>query len=140
MSTNYDARGEPVEGRPLSSVGDLLADITRDISTLMRQEVALAKAEVRESAQTAGKGVGMLGGAALAGYFALLFLSVALWWALGDLVGLGWSAVIVAVIWAVIAAILAAVGRREVKQVKGIPQTVETTKEIPEALKGNEQP
>jgi len=140
MSTNFDARGEPVEGRPLSSVGELLGDISRDLSTLMRQEVELAKAEIRESAQNAGKGAGMLGAAGVAGHFVLLFLSVALWWALGDLVGLGWSALIVAALWAVVAAVLASMGRREIKQVKGLPRTVETTKEIPDALKGHEKP
>ena len=98
MSTDYDARGEPVEGRPLGSVGELLGDISRDISTLMRQEVALAKAEVRESARHAGTGAGLLGGAALGANFVLLFLSLALWWALGEGagLGLGWSALIVA--------------------------------------------
>jgi len=140
MSTNFDARGEPVEGRPLSSVGELLGDISRDLSTLMRQEVELAKAEIRESAQNAGKGAAMLGAAGVAGHFVLLFLSVALWWALGDLVGLGWSALIVAALWAVVAAVLASMGRREIKQVKGLPRTVETTKEIPDALKGHEKP
>ena len=142
MSTDYDARGEPVEGRPLSSVGELLGDITRDISTLMRQEVALAKAEVRESARNAGAGAGMLGGAALGANYVLLFLSLALWWALGtgaDL-GLGWAALVVAAIWAVIAAVLAVVGRTKVQQVKGVPRTVETTKEIPDALKGRDNP
>ena len=150
MSIEYDVRGEPprvetirttdepVEGRSLSSVGDLLSNISRDFSTLVQQEVALAKAEVRESAKDAGKGAGMLGGAGVAGHFALLFLSVALWWALGDWVGLGWSAVIVAVLWAIIAAILASIGRREMKKVSGVPRTVETTKQIPDALKGHE--
>ncbi|KRE40825.1 phage holin family protein [Knoellia sp. Soil729] len=150
MSSEYDVRGEPprvetirttdepVEGRSLSSVGDLLSNISRDFSTLVQQEVALAKAEVRESAKDAGKGAGMLGGAGVAGHFALLFLSVALWWALGDAVGLGWSAVIVAVLWAIIAAILASIGRREMKKVSGVPRTVETTKQIPDALKGHE--
>lgn len=140
MSTDYDARGEPVEGRPLGSVGELLGDISRDISTLMRQEVALAKAEVRESARNAGTGAGLLGGAAVGAHFVLLFLSLALWWALGEGadLGLGWSALIVAAIWAVIAAVLAVVGRNKVQQVKGVPRTVETTKEIPDALKGRD--
>ena len=72
----------------------------------MRQELELAKAELQQSASRAGKGAGMLGGAAVAGYFVLLFLSVALWWAIGSATGLGWSALIVAVIWAIIAAVL----------------------------------
>ena len=58
------------------SLGERLGNVTRDISTLMRQEVALAKAEVSESASRAGKGVGMLAGAAVAGFFVLMFLSI----------------------------------------------------------------
>src|SRR5690349_19214839 len=124
--------------RSLSNVGEIFADISRDLSTLIRQETELAKAELRESATRAGKGAGMLGGAGVSGHFVLLFLSIALWWGLGNGIGRAWSALVVAVIWAVIAAVLASIGRREIKQVKGIPQTTETAREIPDALKGNE--
>ncbi|MBT2520875.1 phage holin family protein [Arthrobacter sp. ISL-28] len=120
-----------------NSLGELLGDVTRDLSTLMRQELELAKAEAKQSATRAGKGGGMLAGAGVAGHFVLAFLSVALWWALGTLIGLGWSAVVVAVIWAIIAAILASVGRKELKAIKGMPQTVETVQEIPPTLKPN---
>jgi Putative Actinobacterial Holin-X, holin superfamily III len=122
-----------------TSLGDLLGEVTRDLSTLIRQEMALARAELKESAGKAAKGAGTLGGAAYAAGMAVLFLSIALWWALGDLIGLGWSAVIVAVLWAVIALILYTVGRKEIKQIEGAPQTVETLKEIPETLKRNEE-
>ncbi|MCT9872045.1 phage holin family protein [Paenarthrobacter aurescens] len=118
-------------------LGELLGDLTRDVSTLMRQEVELAKAELKESATKAGKGAGMLGGAAYAGHITVLFLSIALWWALGQLVGLGWSALIVAVIWGIVAAVLAAKGRKELNAIKGMPQTAETVKKIPPALKPN---
>jgi len=80
---------EQVSEQP--SVGVLLADVTRDISDLMRQELELAKAEARQSATRAGAGAGMLGGAAVAGHFVLLFLSIALWWGLGNAIGRGWS-------------------------------------------------
>jgi len=124
--------------RSLSNVGELFADISRDLSTLIRQETELAKAELRQSASRAGKGAGMLGGAAMAGHFVLLFLSITLWWGLGNHIGRAWSALVVAVVWAIIAAVLASIGRREIKQVNGIPQTTETAREIPDALKGNE--
>jgi hypothetical protein len=120
-----------------TSLGDLLGEVSRDISTLMRQEVELAKAEAKESATRAGKGGGMLAGAGVAGHFVLLFLSVALWYALGELMGLGWSAVVVAVLWGIIAAVLASIGRKELKAIKGMPQTVETVQEIPPTLKPN---
>ena len=124
--------------RSLSNVGEIFADISRDLSTLIRQETELAKAEMRQSATKAAKGAGMLGGAGVAGHFVLLFLSVALWWGLGNETGRGWSALVVAALWALIAAVLAAIGKHELTQVKGIPQTTQTAREIPDALKGNE--
>jgi hypothetical protein len=121
-----------------SSLGELLGEVTRDLSTLMRQEVELAKAEAKQSATKAGKGAGMLGGAGVAGHFVLIFLSLALMFALGALMPLGWAAVIVAVIWGIIAAVLASIGRKELKQIKGLPQTGETLSEIPPTLKPGE--
>ena len=118
-----------------SSLGDLLGDVTRDMSTLMRQELELAKVELKQSATRAGKGSGMLAGAGVAGNYVLLFLSLALWWALGTVMGLGWSAVVVAVIWGIVAAVLASIGRKELKAIKGMPQTAETLQEIPPTLK-----
>ncbi|NED96570.1 phage holin family protein [Phytoactinopolyspora alkaliphila] len=125
--------------RPDASLGELLADVSKDLSTLMRQEVELAKAEMQQSASRAGRGAGMFSGAALGGWMALLFLSVALWWGLGDLAGHAWAAVIVAAIWAVIAGVLAALGRTEMRKIKGTPKTAETVKQIPDALKGQEE-
>lgn len=120
-----------------SSLGDLLGEVTRDMSTLMRQEVELAKVELKQSATRAGKGTGLLAGAGVAGHFVLLFLSLALWWALATVIGLGWSAVVVAVIWAIVAAVLAAMGRKEINAIKGMPRTAETLQEIPPTLKPN---
>jgi hypothetical protein len=131
-------RAENLPGEPLGNLGDVVSDIARDMSTLVRQETELAKAELRESAKRAGRASGLLGGAGLGGWFALLFLSIALWWAIGDAVGLGWSALIVAAIWAIIAAVLYSMGRGELKRVQGLPKTAETAKHIPEAMKGNE--
>ena len=135
----HRAAAEPTPGERAgsTSLGDLLGEVSRDLSTLIRQEMALAKAEIKESAGKAGNGVGLLGGAGYAALMAVLFLSIALWWALGTLVGNGWSGVIVAVIWGVVAAILFAVGRKSLKQVDGVPETVDTLKQIPETLKPN---
>jgi hypothetical protein len=120
------------------SVGQLLGDVTRDLSTLMRQELELAKAEMKTEVTKAGKGAGMLGGAGFAGYMVLLFLSIAAWWGLANAMDQGWAALIVAVVWAVIAAVLAALGRSTLKRVNPKPErTVDTAKEIPPALKPN---
>ena len=138
MSTAYEG-GSPPPAAEQQSVGDLLARVSSDLSTLMRQEVALAKAEVTQSAKQAGKGAGMFAGAGVAGHFVLLFISIALWWGIGDKTGHGWSALIVAVIWAIIAAVLAARGRKEMKNVTGVPRTTDTVKKIPSAVAGNEE-
>jgi hypothetical protein len=124
------------EERP--SVGELFSDIAADLSTLMRQEVELAKAEVRQSATRAGKGAGLLGGAGLASHMTLLFISVAAWWGIGDSTGHGWSALIVGGIWLLIAAVLALAGRREITSISGVAQTAQTVKKIPAAVTGNE--
>jgi hypothetical protein len=136
---------EPVGAPPRQSVsdqsvGELLGEVTRDLSTLLHQEVELAKAEARQSAKQAAKGGSMFAGAAVAGHMVLLFLSIALWWALGDLMdSLGWSAVVVAVLWGVVAAVLAARGKAESKRVAGLPKTADTVKKIPHALQGHEE-
>jgi Putative Actinobacterial Holin-X, holin superfamily III len=138
MSTSADVGAQAQESVGDRSLGDLISEATTDLSTLMRQELELAKAELQQTATRAGKGAGMLGGAAVAGYFVLLFVSVALWWAIGSATGLGWSAVIVAVLWAVIGAVLYAAGRKSLKSVRGLPRTTDTVKKIPDALKGND--
>ena len=142
MSTPADGplRTAPgTDGDDHRSIGELLRAVTTDLSTLLRQEVALAKAEAKESAAGAGKGAGLLGGAGVAGHFVLLFLSVALWWGLGTAIGNGWSGLVVALLWAVVAAVLAVVGRRSLKSAKGLPQTQETLQKIPNAAKGHEE-
>ena len=138
MSTPADTGPPAAQTAGDRSLGDLISEVTADLSTLMRQERELAKAELQQSASRAGKGAGMLGGAGIAGYFVLLFLSIALWWAIGSATGLGWSALIVAVIWGIIAAVLYTMGRNSLKEVRGIPKTTDTVKKIPDALKGNE--
>ncbi len=123
-----------------ASIGELVGDISQGLSTLMRQEVELAKAEVRDSAKRAGKAAGQFGAAALAGWMTLLFLSIAVWEFLASaLDSRGWSAVIVMVVWGIVAAVLAAAGRKNSKQIQGLPRTTETAKRVPDALKGNEE-
>jgi len=132
--------GTPSEQKAAdTSLGDLLSEVTRDVSILMRQEVNLAKAEVRQSATRAGKGAGMLGGAGYAGHLTVLFLSFAAWWGLGQVINIAWAAVIVAVVWAIVAAVLFVMGRNELKSITGTPETVDSLKQIPDALKRNEE-
>jgi hypothetical protein len=135
------AMGTPTteEGRPAvegTSVGQLMGEVAKDLSTLMRQELELAKVEVKAEASKAGKGAGLLGAAGFAGYMVLLFLSIALWWALSHLVGHSWSALIVAVLWGIVAAVTFAMGRKQLKHVNPKPErTVDTLQQVPDALK-----
>jgi hypothetical protein len=139
---------EPIHGAhdtyakgEVGSIGELISDISADISTLMRQEVALAKVELADSAKKGGKAAGMLGAAGYAGHLTVLFLSITLWMALAYLFDdLAWSALVVAALWGVIAAVLAVMGRKKLKEVQGMPRTTETAKRVPDALKGNEDP
>jgi tetrahydromethanopterin S-methyltransferase subunit C len=125
-------------GRDLSdaSVGQLVGLAAQDLSTLMRQEIALAKVEMKREAIKAGRAYGMLGGAGFAGYMVLLFASIAAWWGLATVVPNGWAALIVTAVWAVIGAILYQMGRRQMRQVHPVPErTAETLRELPDALK-----
>ena len=127
---------ESEDGR---SIGDLLGDVTSNLSTLMQQEMALAKAELRQSGTRAGKGIGLFAGAAIAGMLFLVFLTVSAWWGLGQYIGNEWSALIVAVIWAIAAAVLAVVGKKELSRIRGLEQTTDTLSKVPNAITGHEE-
>ncbi len=125
-------------GQQPPSIGQLLAEVTSDLSTLVRQEIALAKAEATEQAKTAGGVAGSFTGAAVAGHLALVFVSVALWWGLGNAIGRGWSGVVVALLWAVVAGVLAMVGRKRARDLKGLPRTKDSLQHLPDAARGHE--
>ncbi|MFD9393984.1 phage holin family protein [Streptomyces sp. NPDC060000] len=113
-----------------SSVGELLAAVTSDVQTLFRQEVELAKTEVKHEATKAGKAAGLYGGAGFAGYMVLLFLSLAAVLGLANVMDGGWAALIVTAVWAVVGAVLYQRGRTQMRTVEPKPeQTVETLKE-----------
>jgi hypothetical protein len=119
------------------SVGQLLGNVSQDLSTLLRQELALAKAELKTEAAKAGKGGGMLGAAGFAGYLVVLFASIALWWALANVMDEGLAALIVAAVWAVIGGVLYSVGRGKLREMNPKPErTVDTIKQVPDAIKG----
>ena len=112
------------------SVGSLMGEVAKDLSTLVRQEIDLAKAETKQEAKKGGKAAGMLGGAGIAGHLLLLFASVALMLVLGRVMPLDLAALIVALIWAIVAAVLAARGRRQLQSFDPkLETTTETLKE-----------
>jgi nitrate/nitrite transporter NarK len=119
-----------------ASVGQLISEISDDLSTLFRQEVELAKAEVRQEAHKAGKAAGMLGAAGFAGYMVALLVTLAVVAGLSNVMDPGWAALLVAVVWAVVGAALYVAGRQRWRAVSPVPrQTVETLKEDARWLK-----
>ena len=128
--------GDRAEEVSDTSIGELIGNISDDLSTLFRQEVELAKAEVKAEASKAGKAAGMLGAAGFAGYLTVVLLSFALVFALGNVMDPGWAALIVAVLWGIIGAVLYANGRKKLKHVDPVPhRTVDTIKEDAKWLK-----
>jgi hypothetical protein len=135
--TRREYQNEP-ETAETKSVGEALADVTRDLSVLFRQELALAKAEVRQSTSRAGQAAGMFAGAAVAAFLFVVFLSLALWVEISESTGPVWGALIVAAIWLVAGVVLFLVARTQMKKV-GLQQTTETLAQVPNALKGHEE-
>lgn len=127
------------------SLGEIISETMDNASTLVKQEVELAKAEAKLAVARAGKGVGMLVGAGIAAFMSLFALTLLLWWLFAILIGtaeapaLGWSGLIVTAIWLLIAGILALVGKKALDKVKALPKTQETVKKIPNAAKGHEE-
>jgi hypothetical protein len=140
MTTNPQQMHTQSAGRPdpqEASVADLLATLGQDTTRLMRQELALAKAETKQEAAKAGMGIGELLLAGLAAQLALIMLSFAAVEALDGPVTRGWAYVIVGAVWLVLAAILAAAGRAALKRTEiTLPKTQETVKELPDTVKG----
>jgi hypothetical protein len=120
-----------------ASVGDLIGSVARDLSMLMRQELALARAELKQEAGRAGKAAGAFGGAGVAGHFVLLFVSLAVWAGLSTVMAAGWAALLVALVWAAVAGVLYTMGRSSMQRFDPKPErTVDTLSHIPDALRG----
>ena len=118
------------------SIGELIGNVSNDLSQLFRQEVELAKAELKQEAAKAGKAAGMLGAAGFAGYLTVVLLSFALVFALSNVMDAGWAAVIVAALWAIIGGVLYLRGRTQLATVDPMPRrTVDTLKEDAQWLK-----
>jgi len=112
------------------SIGELVSQLSSETSTLIKQEMALARAELTEQGKRAGTGAGMLGGAGVAGLLTLGSLTAMLIALLDTAMDTWLAALIVTVIWAAVAGVLALQGRNKIKEATPpAPQTVETVKE-----------
>ena len=119
------------------SLGDLFSDLSRETTTLVRQEVQLAKAELTQSATEAARGIGMLLAGGAVAYTGLLFLLLAVVY---GLIEAGWdpwlSALVVGLVVVAIGAVLVLRARESLKPANLAPRrTVETLKEDQEWVK-----
>jgi hypothetical protein len=118
------------------TVGQLVANASKDLSNLVRSELELAKTELKQTAKTAGTGAGMFGAAGFLALLAIILLSIAAAYGL-TAAGLhpAWAFLIVAAVYLLIGAVLALLGKRTLGNAKGPQRAIETSKESVEALK-----
>jgi hypothetical protein len=130
------------DGRPAApskdepTIGRLVADASRDVSSLVRNEIALAKSELKVSIQAGGIGIGLFAGAAFLGVLAVVMLSIAIAFFI-HLTGLdlSWCFLIVFALYVALAAVLGVIGLRKVKQVRAPERAIHQAQETRDVLK-----
>ena len=134
----HQMSNEPVKDTD-PTLGKLVMDAQRDISSLVSKEIQLAKSELKVSVKHGGVGIGLFAGAAFIALLAIIMLSVAFAYFLnwnGEGLDLHWAFLVVFFVYVLIAALLAFIGLRQVKKVKAPERAIEQGREIPQALKG----
>jgi len=112
------------------SLGELVAQLSSDFSELVSTQLELAKAEIKEEVQRAGKGAGLLTGGGVAAHLAILLLSLAAAWGLSEAMPTGFAFLIVGLVWAAVAGALVLSGRNQFRSVHPVPeQTKQSIKE-----------
>ena len=132
MSTEQVRETDPTIGR-------LVADASRDISTLVSKEIALAKSELKVSLRAGGLGVGLFAAAALLAVLAVIMLSVAIAYLIhwnGSGLDLHWAFLVVFAGYLLLAGLLGYLGYRKVRRVRAPEKAIQQGREIPRALKG----
>ena len=130
MSTSASPSAGDTRSGDDRSLGQIVSDVAQDLSTLVRQELDLAKTEVKQEASRAGKGVGLLGGAGVAGHLALVFISLCAMFVLNNAMPIEAAALIVTVFWVIVAALLALSGKKALDRTNpALPQTQRSLKE-----------
>lgn len=120
------------------TIGRLVSDASRDVSTLISQEIQLAKSELKVSLKNGGTGAGLFAAAAFFGLMSLIMLSVAIAYLIhwnGSGLDLHWAFLIVFGFYLLLAGLLALVGMRKVKRVKGPERAIHQAQETAAALK-----
>ena len=129
---------EPVKDTD-PTIGRLVTDASRDISSLITQEIQLAKSELKVSVRAGGLGLGLFAAAAFVAVLAIIMLSVALAYLInwnGEGLDLHWAFLIVFIVYTLIAALLGFIGYKKIQKVGPPEKAIAQGKQIPNALKG----
>jgi len=121
------------------TIGRLVADASRDLSSLVSKEIQLAKSELKVSIKAGGIGLGLFAAAAFIAVLAVIMLSVAIAFLIhwgGEGLALHWAFLIVFALYLLLAGLLAWLGLRKVKKVRAPEKAISQGREIPAALKG----
>jgi hypothetical protein len=137
MASHPVQAGPPSDDEP--TIGRLVTDASRDISSLISKEIQLAKSELTVSLKAGGLGAGLFAAAAFVAVLAIIMLSVSFAYLIhwnGEGPDLQWAFMIVFAFYLLVAGLLVFVGVRKVKQVRPPERAIEQGREIPKALKG----
>lgn len=125
------------------TIGRLVTDASRDISSLIHSEIQLAKSELKVSVKNGGTGIGLFAAAGFLALLAIIMLSVAFAYLIhwnGDGLALQWAFLIVFAVYLLIAGLLAFLGIKKVRKVRAPERAIAQGKQIPRALKGESGP
>lgn len=118
------------------TIGKLVVDASRDVSSLIQSEIALAKTELRVSVKAGGLSIAMFAAAAFLGILAIIMLSIAFAYFLHMTgLGLAWCFLIVFAVYLLIAGVLGFIGIKKIKHVKAPQRAIEQAKETKSLLK-----
>ena len=126
---------QPMQGEP--TIGRLVSDASRDISSLVQKEIQLAKSELKVSVKNGGTGVGLFAGAAFFLLMGLVMFSIGLAYLFhwnGDGLDLQWAFLLVFVIYLLVAALLGYLGYRKVQKVRGPEKAIAEAQKTKTAL------
>ena len=122
---------------PERSLGELVSTLGTDLSELLTTQVEIAKLEMKQEATKAAKGAGMLAGAGVVAFIAIVMLSAALAWGIAVPLNAWAGFLIVGLLWAAAAAALGLIGKRKLDATKGPEETmaeIQADKELAQSL------